>query len=134
MTDFLRLDKWLWQARFFKSRSLASRFCETSRLRINEKVIQKAHQKVSVGDVLTFSRRGTVSVIEIKNLGTRRGPATEAVTLYKNLSELEISIDLEGEKISSSVPDQIGRRQPGSGRPTKADRRAMEKVRGKLLK
>ena len=134
MTDFLRLDKWLWQARFFKSRSLASRFCETSRLRINEKVIQKAHQKVSVGDVLTFSRRGTVSVIEIKNLGTRRGPATEAVTLYKNLSELEISKGLEGEKISSSVPDQIGRRQPGSGRPTKADRRAMEKVRGKLLK
>jgi len=103
-------------------------------LRINEKVIQKAHQKVSVGDVLTFSRRGVVSVIEIKNLGTRRGPATEAVTLYKNLSELEISKDLEGEKISSSVPDKIGRRQPGSGRPTKADRRAMEKVRGKLLK
>ena len=134
MTNFLRLDKWLWQARFFKSRSLASRFCETSRLRINEKVIQKAHQKVSVGDVLTFSRRGVVSVIEIKNLGTRRGPATEAVTLYKNLSELEISKDLEGEKISSSVPDKIGRRQPGSGRPTKADRRAMEKVRGKLLK
>ena len=134
MTDFLRLDKWLWQARFFKSRSLASRFCETSRLRINEKVIQKAHQKVSVGDVLTFSRRGVVSVIEIKNLGTRRGPATEAVTLYKNLSELEISKDLEGEKISSSVQDKIGRRQPGSGRPTKADRRAMEKVRGKLLK
>ena len=134
MVNFLRLDKWLWQARFFKSRSLASRFCETSRLRINEKVIQKAHQKVSVGDVLTFSRRGVVSVIEIKNLGTRRGPATEAVTLYKNLSELEISKNPEGEKISSSVPDQIGRRQPGSGRPTKADRRAMEKVRGKLLK
>ncbi len=134
MTNFLRLDKWLWQARFFKSRSLASRFCETSRLRINEKVIQKAHQKVSVGDVLTFSRRGTVSVIEIKNLGTRRGPATEAVTLYKNLSELEISKDSKREKIFSSVPDQIGRRQPGSGRPTKADRRAMEKVRGKLLK
>ena len=134
MTNFLRLDKWLWQARFFKSRSLASRFCETSRLRINEKVIQKAHQKVSVGDVLTFSRRGVVSVIEIKNLGTRRGPATEAVTLYKNLSELEISKDAKEEKISSSVPDQIGRRKPGSGRPTKADRRAMEKVRGKLLK
>ncbi|MBT3307634.1 MAG: RNA-binding S4 domain-containing protein, partial [Alphaproteobacteria bacterium] len=80
-----RLDKWLWYARFFKSRSLASKFCASGKLRLNETVIKKAHHGVHVGDVLTFPKGPHIRVIRVAALGTRRGPADEAQTLYEDL-------------------------------------------------
>ena len=117
-----RLDKWLWFARFFKSRPLASRFCASGRLRINGASVNKAHHGVRLGDVLTFPKGPHIRVIEVLDLGVRRGPAVEARTLYD---------DLEPPPARRTVakPPPVARRVPGSGRPTKAERRATDRLR-----
>ena len=81
----MRLDKWLWHARFFKSRSLATRFIEKSRCRIDGRVVDKAHAPVTPGMVLTFALGPRVRVVRVVALGERRGPATEARTLYDEI-------------------------------------------------
>lgn len=86
--DGLRLDKWLWQARFFKTRALAAQLIERRRLRINREVVTKSHYRVRPGDVLTFPQGATVRVVRVIALGTRRGPAPEAQTLYEELSDV----------------------------------------------
>lgn len=83
----MRLDKWLWHARFFRTRALAARFIEKSRCRIDGRVVDKAHAGVASGMVLTFSLGPTVRVIRILALGERRGPASEARTLYQEIDE-----------------------------------------------
>ena len=83
----LRLDKWLWQARFFKTRALAAQLIERRRLRINREVVTKSHYRVRPGDVLTFPYGQTVRVVRILALGTRRGPASEAQALYEEVTE-----------------------------------------------
>ncbi len=83
--DGLRLDKWLWQARFFKTRALAVQVIAKRRLRINETVITKAHYRVRPGDVLTFPQGRSIRVIRVLATGARRGPAAEARTLYEDL-------------------------------------------------
>jgi ribosome-associated heat shock protein Hsp15 len=82
----LRLDKWLWQARFFKSRSLAADLVSGGGCRVNGQKITRAGVSVTVGDVLTFVQADTVRVVRVTALGHRRGPASEAVALYLDLS------------------------------------------------
>ncbi|MBL26970.1 MAG: RNA-binding protein [Rhodospirillaceae bacterium] len=84
--DALRVDKWLWQARFFKSRGLAAKLCAGGKMRINRQPVSKSHQRVRVGDVLTFPQGKLVRVVRIAALGTRRGPAMEARALYEDLN------------------------------------------------
>jgi ribosome-associated heat shock protein Hsp15 len=81
----MRLDKWLWQARFFKTRSLAARYVETSRCRVDGRVTDKPHAAVAPGMVLTFALGPRVRVIRIRALGARRGPASEAHELYDEI-------------------------------------------------
>jgi ribosome-associated heat shock protein Hsp15 len=81
----LRLDKWLWQARFFKTRALATQLVGKGRLRINQTIVTKAHHRVRPGDVLTFPQGGLVRVVRVVELGSRRGPASEAQALYEDL-------------------------------------------------
>ena len=81
----MRLDKWLWQARFFKSRSLASAYIEKSRCRIDGRTVDKPHVGVAPGMVLTFARGPRVRVIRVLALGERRGPANEARSLYEEI-------------------------------------------------
>lgn len=81
----LRLDKWLWQARFFKSRALAAELAEGGHLRINGQPTRKPGHAVATGDVLTFPLAGRIRVVRIVALGYRRGPALEAGTLYDDL-------------------------------------------------
>jgi ribosome-associated heat shock protein Hsp15 len=83
----LRLDKWLWQARFFKSRALAAELVGKGRLRINQAVVTKAHHRIRPGDVLTFPQGRVVRVVRVVELGSRRGPASEAQSLYEDLTE-----------------------------------------------
>ena len=116
----MRLDKWLWQARFFKSRSVASKACQSTSFRVNEARIAKAHFTLSPGDVLTFPLGDHIRVIEVVALGNRRGPATEAQALYKDLSPPQARAKID----PMSKP---ALREPGTGRPTKAERRAMDK-------
>lgn len=85
--DGLRLDKWLWHARFCKSRSLAAELAEKGRIRINRVPVSKPHYRLRPGDVLTFPQGSTIRVVRVLALGTRRGPASEARTLYEDLGE-----------------------------------------------
>lgn len=81
-----RLDKWLWHARFLKTRSQATRFCAETRIRSGGSAELKPSHLVKPGDVLTFTLGRHVRVIRVAALGTRRGPPAEARTLYDDLS------------------------------------------------
>ncbi|MEX2454055.1 MAG: RNA-binding S4 domain-containing protein [Rhodospirillaceae bacterium] len=83
--DGIRLDKWLWHARFFRSRSLASRVCAAGRVRVGGAVVAKAHYLVRVGDVLTFPQARDIRVVRIEALGARRGSPAEARGLYSEI-------------------------------------------------
>jgi ribosome-associated heat shock protein Hsp15 len=117
----LRLDKWLWHARFFKTRSLASKYCEEGRLRVNGEPTAKAHYVARVGDVLTFPLGHDVRVIRIVALGERRGPAPEAQALYEDLTVRMPRAEASEDRLPAA-------REPGTGRPTKSDRRAIDRL------
>lgn len=81
----MRLDKWLWHARFFKTRSLATRYIEKSRCRIDGRATDKPHVEVTPGMVLTFALGPKVRVVKVVALGERRGPPEEAKALYDEI-------------------------------------------------
>jgi ribosome-associated heat shock protein Hsp15 len=117
----LRVDKWLWHARFFKTRTLAAKLCTAGALRVSGSVVSKAHHKVKVGDVLTFPQGREIRVVRVLALSSRRGPAVEAHTLYE---------DLKPPPLRSGKDAGLPARTPGTGRPTKRDRRALQRLRG----
>ncbi len=119
----IRVDKWLWFARFFKSRNQASKMCISGKIRLNNRLIQKANSTLKKGDVLTFPKEDNVRVIKVISLANRRGPAKEAVNLFKDL-EPPKKIRMKKRYISN-----FAIREPGTGRPTKANRRAIDKLR-----
>ena len=82
----IRLDKWLFQARFLKSRGLAADLIVEGRVRVNGQPTDKPARAVGAGDVLTFALHGRVRVVRILDLGERRGPAPEAQGLYEDLA------------------------------------------------
>lgn len=86
MSGSLRLDKFLWYIRLAKTRSLAQALAEQGRLRIDGRVIDRAHAAVKVGDVLSFALHGRVRVIRVLALPARRGPPAEARLCYDDLS------------------------------------------------
>lgn len=117
----LRIDKWLWFARAVKTRSLAAKLVEEGHVRVNSERVTVASKSVRAGDVLTIALDRQVLVWKIIALGTRRGPAPEAQALYENLTpkpEKKESVTL------------VAERDAGAGRPTKKDRRDMDKWRG----
>ncbi len=120
-----RLDKWLWYARFFKSRSLATKFCASGKLRLNQQVVRKAHHGLHIGDVLTFPKGPHIRVVRVAALGTRRGPAPEAQALYDDLDPPV------PRKKSDPRPMKPAMREPGSGRPTKRERRETDYLKGR---
>ena len=85
----LRLDKWLWQARFIRSRQLADGLIAARRVRVNEQLVAKTHQLVRPGDVITLTEREHVRVLRVRALGERRGPAIEARDLYEEIARVE---------------------------------------------
>ncbi len=82
----LRIDKWLWHARLAKTRTLAQKLVTGGHVRLNRTPVRQASQAVRLGDVLTVAAFGRVRVLRIAALGTRRGPAEEARTLYEDLT------------------------------------------------
>lgn len=123
-TPAQRLDRWLWFARFFKSRTLAAKACTGRKVRVNRRVISKASATVRPGDVLTFAQGRLIRVVRIVDVGTRRGPAAEAQTLYEDLAPPE------QQAATPAAPAKAGWRGSGSGRPTKRERRAVDRLRG----
>lgn len=85
----MRIDVWLWRARFFKSRALAARFVEDGRVRLTrgaaETRLDKASRTVRPGDALVFALGGRVTSIMVEGIGERRGPASEARELYSQV-------------------------------------------------
>ena len=77
-----RLDKWLWQARFFKTRTLAARVVSDGRVRVNGARVSKPSAGIVPGDGLVFPQGDRVRVVEVVALAERRGPASEAQALY----------------------------------------------------
>lgn len=114
----IRLDKWLWQARFFKSRSLAAAIVSAGKVRVDGTPVSKPARAVGAGDVLTFVQADRTRVVRIIDCGTRRGPAPEAQALYADLTP----------PAPPSAPPAPGADR--KGRPTKKDRRDMMTQRG----
>jgi ribosome-associated heat shock protein Hsp15 len=85
--EWQRLDKWLWCARFLRGRTDCAALAAAGGLRINRQPTDKPHARLRVGDVLTFVLRGDVRVVEVLALAVRRGPASEARLLYRELAE-----------------------------------------------
>ena len=120
-----RLDKWLWYARFFKTRTKATKLIQSGKLRINGDITNKPHRTVTIGMVLTFPQAKHVRVIKIAKTGQRRGPVSEAMALYEDLSPI-IS---EPSKQDKNKDVDFERRETGTGRPTKKQRREIERLK-----
>lgn len=126
MNPSLRIDRWLWFARFFKSRSLAAKICAEHRVRVNGAVINKSNHQVKADDVLTFPQGREIRIVKVLELGSRRGPAAEAQTLFEDLSTRpEPKDEDELQRLNQALRDH------GAGRPTKADRREIMRFVGK---
>ncbi|MEO3435576.1 RNA-binding S4 domain-containing protein [Inquilinus sp. CAU 1745] len=121
----VRLDKWLWYARFFKTRGLASKLCTEGRVRVDGTVVTKAHWTVRPDQVLTFVQGRHVRVVKVLDVGRRRGPAPEAQALYEDLAPPAAETALP--RIDGPVAPFS--RPSGAGRPTKRDRRALDRLK-----
>ncbi len=82
----LRLDKWLWQARLFKTRALAASLIDDGHVRINGMPTSRPSREITPGDVLTFPQGRQIRVVRVTALGHRRGPSGEAQALYIDLA------------------------------------------------
>lgn len=116
-----RIDKWLFFARVVKSRSLAAKLVSSGNVRLNKVKIDQPSQNVKVSDVLTISLDRRVLVYEVVSGGERRGPAEEARKLYKDLSPPPMPKEI-------SRLDALPKRDAGSGRPTKRERRQVDRL------
>jgi ribosome-associated heat shock protein Hsp15 len=115
--DSIRIDKWLWHARFFKSRGLAADLVKSGRLRVEGTPVSKPSRVIAAGVVLTFPKEDEVRVVKVLGLGVRRGPAPEAQALYEDLTPAR-------EPRLNPLEHRVG------GRPTKKDRRDMDILKG----
>jgi ribosome-associated heat shock protein Hsp15 len=120
----LRLDKWLWYARFFKTRSLAANIVAGGAVRINGTPASKRSTTITPGDVLTFAKDDHIRVIQIDACGVRRGPAPEAQALYTDLSPPQ-------RDAADNTPHNPA--FDGKGRPTKRDRRQLDLSKARHL-
>ena len=125
-TTRVRLDKWLWAARFFKTRGLAVDAIDSGKVDVNGERAKRAKQ-LQAGDSVRIRIGPYQHLIKVLALSERRGPASVAMTLYKE--------DEEGRKAREAMQVQMKAAQSASGylpgRPTKTDRRDIEKVRRK---
>lgn len=117
----VRLDKWLWAARFFKTRSLAAEEIARGRVEVNGQVA-KASRELRIGDRLVIRQPGLARCIEVRGLSAVRGPAPVAQTLYEETAESQEARRLAAERQRLGVEPALAIEQ---GRPTKRDRRQL---------
>jgi len=123
----VRIDKWLWAARFFKTRSLASRACELGRIAANGQPVKPARE-VHIGDLLHVKNDSGDFQIEVLVLSEIRGPAALAQTLYRETdASRELRLRLAEER--RMMPRVEGERE---GKPSKRDRREIGRLRGRV--
>jgi len=133
-----RLDKWLWFTRIVKSRTLAAALIGGGKVRVNRQRVTKASYMLKLGDVVTAMVAKKVRVLKMLEAGHRRGPAQEAQSLYEDLSpDGAVNPSLtpaEGGTIRGmgnreDFPDKVFSRSRGAGRPTKRDRRKIDRLK-----
>ncbi len=120
------MDKWLWAARFFKTRSLAARSCELGRIKSNGQ-LAKAAREVRIGDQLQVSNDGGEFQVEVLLLSEVRGPASVAQTMYR---ETEESRELR-QKVAAERKAMHQFEALPEGRPSKRNRREIIRLRGR---
>ena len=119
--DSLRVDKWLWAARVFKTRSLAGTACDGGKVDINDEVAKPA-RRVRIGDLIAVTLpRGRRRILKVAGVDDQRGSAAVAKALFEDLTPPEPPRPLQ-------APPP--RREAGAGRPTKRERRDIERLRG----
>ncbi len=121
----VRLDKWLWAARFFKTRSLAVEAIEKKRVLVNFAPVKPA-KEIHAGDVLDITQGDVVRTVTVRDVSERRGPATVAGQLYQE-SEASIAKRLRAAEQRRLAPEPA--HAIAAGRPTKRDRRDTERLR-----
>lgn len=123
----VRIDKWLWAARFFKTRSVAARACELGRIQSNGQPAKPARE-VRVGDMLQVTNDGGVFQIEVLVLSEVRGPASIAQSLYRETeASRELRLKVAAERKAMKQFEQLP-----AARPSKRDRRRIIQFRGRL--
>ena len=122
--DRVRIDKWLWAARFFKTRSLAARACELGRIHFNGQPSKPARE-IKVGDMLLIRTEGGTFTVEVLGLSDLRGPAPVAQLLYRESEESRELRRMAAEERRAMPYFQAG------PRPSKRDRRELGKLRGR---
>ena len=126
MSERVRMDKWLWAARFFKTRALASRACELGRITSNEQPA-KASREVRIGDMLQVKNDSGEFHIEVLLVSDMRGPAAVAQTMYRETeASKEARIKAAEERKAMQAFDPFG-----EGRPSKRYRRELDRLRGR---
>ena len=120
----IRLDLYLFYIRLFKSRNLSTKFITTSRVRIAGQVTQKPHKLVSIDDVLTIPINDKVKILKIINIPNRRGPFLESILYYEDLTPIEKKEITTDKKVNLKFVERVGR-------PTKMDRRKIDKLMGR---
>ncbi len=125
--DGVRIDKWLWAARFFKTRALAARACQLGRIQSSGQPAKPARD-VRLGDMLHIINDGGEFEVEVLGLSVTRGPASVAQTLYR---ETEVSKEL---RLKTAAERRAMRQleQLPAGKPSKRDRRRIIQFRGRL--
>lgn len=118
-----RLDRWLWFARLVKTRTLAAKFVETGKVRVNTIRVTKPSRTVRPGDVITATLHRRLHVVRVRAPGERRGPAPEARDLYEDLTPPP-----QGAKAPSAA-NPVAAREAGAGRPTKRERRRLDRLK-----
>jgi len=125
----MRVDKWLWAARFFKTRTLAARACELGRVQANG-ADAKPSRELHVGDLLNVRTPSGNFEIEVLMLNDRRGTAADAQKLYSETdSSREARLKQAEERKAAATFDTFR-----EGRPSKRDRRLIERLRGSILR
>ncbi len=125
-SERLRIDKWLWAARFFKTRSLAAQAVDGGRVRINGERVKPA-KEVKPGDEVIVHIGGLEWVIEVRGLSARRGPAEEARRLYAEHEDSRTRRQAILDARQHAPEPSLGLR----GRPTKRDRRRLKRLAGR---
>jgi len=122
----VRMDKWLWAARFFKTRTLAARACNLGRIRSNGQPT-KAAREVRIGDMLRVTNDGGDFQVEVLLLSELRGPASVAQTLYRETdASRELRLKVAAERKAMKQFEELP-----AGRPSKRDRRKIIQFRGR---
>jgi len=122
--DALRIDKWLWAARFYKTRSLAVEEIGKGRVLVNEQTVKPARE-VQPGDLVSVRQGAITRIVTVKGLSGQRGPAPVAQQLYEETEASRLAREAAAEQRRLAAEPALSIEQ---GRPTKRDRRQMDKA------